>query len=174
MSGVCREIHLALPDSDLDMYRLHQLVWEAVSQKVSPPVRPSFLYARTSARLAVIRSRYLDRGQISRWSDGRKRATLVTSKIGAMDRRMHGLVGMEAINKIRTSMLVHGIYVSDIEIERQYEMVGLKSREARRITLPVSDVLFTAKALNGALADLAWANGIGRGKRFGCGMMRHA
>lgn len=174
VNGVCREIHLALPDPALDMYRLHQLVWEAVKQKTPPRVRPRFLYARVSPRLAVIRSTYFDRGRATRWSEGKLRATLVTSKTGLHDRRMYGLTGEDALHKVRASMLSHGIEVLDAQIERQYELVGMKSKESRWIVLPVSDVVLTARALNSAKADLAWVNGIGRGKRFGCGMIRHA
>lgn len=175
MAGlVAREMHVALPCEATDMYRQHQLVWDAVCRVVQPSVRPIFIYTLLSPRLALVRSCNLGRGRVTRWSDRRLRATFVTSKIGLQDRKMHALGLAEAEEKVRAMLASHGILAEDVRIDQQRELIGTKVKESRRIVLPVSDVTIVARADNAAMASAAWVNGVGRGKRFGCGMMREA
>lgn len=172
--SLCREIHVALPDSADDLYRQHQLVWEAVRNKLVLPGQGSFVYAMLSPRVAVVRSHRFDRGPPSRLTERPLCLTLVSAVQEPGTGRLRALYGEEAVSKISSLLAKHGFGVEDLVVEQQTEQVGKKVRADMRIAIPTSVVRFTPKVQNLALADHAWSNGIGRGKRFGCGMLRVA
>ena len=168
----CREIHVALPDTGGDIYLQHQKVWEVMASHIDRRRRESFIYAMRSPRMAQVRSAYLLRGQPAPLPTAPLRLLLATAK--QVDGRLVPLNGHAAFDKVRSILDEHGIYPEQLSIDEQSEITGFKAKHQRRITLPVSDVRFVPKIVNAATANLAWRDGVGRGKRFGCGMLRTA
>lgn len=172
MTTECREIHVALPDTGGDIYLQHQKVWEVMASHIDRRRRESFIYAMRSPRMAHVRSAYLLRGHPAAMPASPLCMTLVTAK--QVDGRLVALRGQAAFDKVRALLTEHGIYPEQLAIDEQFELIGFKAKQQRRIALPVSHIRFVPRISNPAKAHLAWCDGIGRGKRFGCGMLRVA
>lgn len=168
----CRELFVALPNTGGDIYVQHQKVWEAMAPHMDRAGHGHFLYVMTSPRLALVRSTHLARGKLTTMPDAMLRMTVVTAR--QVEGRLLRLDRTQAFDKIRLMLDEHGIYPEQLAIDRQYDLAGNKAKEQRKITLPVSEIRFMPRLLNRAKAHLAWRDGIGRGKRFGCGMLRIA
>lgn len=167
-----REIRVALPGTGGDVYRQHQLVWDAM-RDVARHGR-DFVYAMQSPHLALVRSERLARGQVCELRDGQMRVLLATARQTA-----RGLVALgpdEALAMADALLGRNGVQAEDLRVEGQAALRGAKLDRAsgRRlnIRLPASTITFTARFTNRGLAALAMQNGIGRAKRFGCGMLR--
>ena len=163
---------IALPDSGGDLYKQHQLVWSAMH----PYTRQGkdFVFGMVSPRLAKVRSTRLPRGAITIPRDGKMEVTLVTS-------RRNGSL-MTALDEAETKLMAkallfeNGFEVDSVEVAWQQSVAGIKiDRETgynRKIVLPVSHLSLGVRITHRARANLAWRNGIGRGKRFGFGMLQ--
>lgn len=165
-------MRVALPSTAGDVYRQHQLVWQAVRNDVR--VGEDFTYALETPHVAVVRSERISRGVPCELREGRMRVLLATAR-----QTDQGLVALAAneVPAMATSLLArHGIAASAIELHDQATLEGSKlDRETGRthaIRVPVTDLSFNARFTNRAKATLALQQGIGRAKRFGCGMLR--
>jgi len=174
VTDTCRELRIALPSTAGDVYRQHQLVWKAM-RATGDRVR-DFIYVMLSPHIALVRSRQLSRGSVSDAIEGSLRIRIVSA-------RQAGHGGLESLDVEGTLKLAerlfsaHGFVIDDLHVEDQTRLHGIKvDRSGCRlnIVLPVSDLMFQGRCSNRAGAALAWANGMGRGKRFGCGMLRKA
>jgi hypothetical protein len=135
-----------------------------------------FIYAMLSPHIALVRSVQMARGQPCDVREGRLRVLLATAR--QTDR---GLVALEAdeVPAMSEALLArHGIEGKGFEIHEQSTLHGSKiERETGRrldIRVPVTDLSFVARFVNRALAALALQHGVGRAKRFGCGMLRQS
>ena len=172
VSAVCREMRVALPATGGDVYRQHQLVWEAM--RATARHGQDFTYAMLSPHVALVRSERLARGQSCELREGRMRVLLATAR--QTDHGLVALVPSEVPAMVEALLARHGIAAADVEIHEQSTLQGAKrDRETQRqhdIRVPVTDLSFTARFTNRALAARALQHGIGRAKRFGCGMLR--
>lgn len=173
MTDVCREILVALPDVGGDIYRQHQHVWTVMHGKAKRG-GSSFCYAMRSPHLAVVRSHLLDHGAVSSIAERPMRASIVTARQTASG--LQALSAAEAPLRVQELLATHGIVTADVAVLEQSSLTGCKcdreTGQSMRIVLPVSVVQFVPRFSNAAKAHLAWRDGIGRGKRFGCGMLQ--
>lgn len=174
MNLAVRELRVALPETGGDVYRQHQLVWQALRGVARNG--QDFTYAMLTPHVALVRSERLPRGTPCVFQEGRMRVLLATAR--QTDR---GLVALapEAVPAMAAALLSnHGITASAIEVHAQGALQGSKLDRAtgRRhdIRVPVTDLSFLGAFSNRALAVCAAQNGVGRAKRFGCGMLRTA
>ena len=172
VTAACREIRVALPKTGGDVYRQHQLVWEAM--RATARHGQDFTYAMLTPHVALVRSERLPRGQVCELREGRMRVLLATAR--QTDRGLVALAPDDVPAMVETLLARHGIVPADVEIHDQATLHGTKlDRDTRRqldIRIPVTDLSFTARFSNRALAALALQHGVGRAKRFGCGMLR--
>lgn len=173
MTDVCREILVAVPDVGGDIYRQHQHVWTVMHGKARRG-GSSFCYVMRSPHLAVVRSHLLDHGTVSTLAERPMRASLITAKQTASG--LQALSAGEARLRVQELLAAHGIATADVAVLEQRTLTGCKrdrvTGQAMRIALPVSAVQFVPRFSDAAKAHLAWRDGIGRGKRFGCGMLQ--
>lgn len=167
----CREVHIALPATDGDVYRQHQLVWEAM-RGVARHGR-DFVYAMLSPNVALVRSERLTRGKVCAFREDKMRVLLATAR--QTDRGLVALGPADATAMAEDLLARNGIRAAGLQIDGQDLLQGSKlDRDSGRrhaIRIPVSQLNFKARFTNTALALLAAQNGIGRAKRFGCGML---
>lgn len=169
-----REILIALPPTHGDIYRRHQLVWRAMQAHASHG--RDFVFAAESDHLVRVRSACLDRGTISTVRDGMLRVDLVTavrfgSKIEPVE---HG----DMAGWTEALLAQHGFRAQTIEVLRGDVARGRKAQRdtgaTLMIALPVRTVQVDVRIEHHGKAALAWERGIGRGKRFGFGMLQAA
>lgn len=172
VSEFCREVMVALPDTGGDIYRQHQHVWKAMHGDFRHG--REFVYSMLSPHLALVRSTRLSRGVTSVLPEHSMKATLVTA--AQTPAGLRRLDRDEARGMVASLLHRHGIMAARIEISSQRMATGCKVDRVtgRRhvIAVPISDVIFDARVHQPALAQLAWRDGIGRGKRFGFGMLQ--
>lgn len=175
VTDTCREWRVAIPSTGGDVYQQHQLVWQAM-RGTGDHIR-EFIYAMQSPHVAVVRSRQFRRGAVSEAYEGPLRICIVSARqveYGGLQ-----ALGVESTLELAERLIGnHGIVANDLRVECQSRLRGTKvDRNGARplhIVLPVSELVFHGRFTNRARAAIAWANGIGRGKRFGCGMLRKA
>ena len=168
-----REILVSLPGAPADIYRRHQLVWRAMHNCTRPGSR--FLFAAVSPHLVRVRGA-IDRGRPAVLSDGDIRVDLVVAS--RHGNSMRALEDSELPGWTRRLMQVHGYAVTDVTTLARGEALGRKldksTGQTLEIRLPVASLHLKTRIENRARADLAWSHGIGRGRRFGYGMMFRA
>lgn len=166
-----REVTVALPAHGEDIYRRHQLVWTVMHGRAGSG--GDFVFAMLSPRIALLRSSRFDRGVLTVPREGRLAVSLVAvSRMQDGDRAITDAMAPAFVTDL---MGQHGIVVDLVSISPPREAVGIKQRQGtrHRIALPIRDVLMDARIADPLLAEIAWRSGIGRGKRFGYGMLRH-
>lgn len=171
-----REILVALPGDTDDIYCRHQQVWSAMSDVAQRG--QDFLYAMVSSRLARVRSAKLDRGTVSEARAGAMALTVVAGRRLDNSDRLTPLTEAEIAAWLSSLLPGHGLAVGNLVVERVGTAHGIKVDRSvaeprqMRIWLPFAHVRFDAAITNPALAALAWRDGVGRGRRFGFGMLR--
>ena len=168
-----REILIALPGTPADLYLLHQQVWQHAKRAAAPDQRPTFLY-RVDDGVVRVRSPHFARGRAQGLSEGPCSLDLaaVIQEAGGGQRAVApDKLPAWAEAKLRRS----GLRPGRVRVERYGVQHGKKIDRAtgqhHRITLPVARVSFDLEVGDEALANLAWLEGIGRGRRFGLGML---
>lgn len=157
-------------DSD-DVYLRHQQVWQAMHATARAGCGQDFVFAEVAPRLFEVRSPRLRTGEFARLPAVGQvrplRVSLVAMWGSAHDRPVAaGALTSWCGDRLRQ----HGLGLSALAIERVRECRGLK--RGVPIRLQVVDVHAQACVVDAALAARAFVNGVGRGKRFGFGMLR--
>lgn len=165
-----RQLLLAVPAAERDIYVLHQRVWEQIDASVAIRThRPDILYRRdrgcVTIRISGVALRHglpdsltTEAGQVRRfslqcalWRDlGRQRQSPLARLRDLLDN-----AGCQLLDH-RISMGVSS---------------GYKSRIGATIHLPVADVHGALLVVDQQRLHDAWRLGIGRGRRFGFGML---
>lgn len=108
--------------------------------------------------------------------EGRLKIEIVTAKRDGQ--RMMALPAESVPAWFEALLQGHGIEACRIGEVRRDIVRGRKTDRHTgtplEIQLPVSEIHFDAVIVHRAKANLAWAYGVGRGKRFGFGMLRVA
>ncbi len=173
MNPHLREMMLALPSAQTDLYRIHQLVWEHVA-RVSTKRDPEFIY-RIDDGMIRVRSDSLPhmstRACISRPN---VRVHLDLAAVSGTDHQTP-VPSNEIDAWSREKLQQHGFTVQTLEVVQHELRTGCKRSGGRThaIRIPVARLEATINVANDDLASLAWRGGIGRGKRFGLGMLAH-
>ncbi len=166
-----QELLLACPTADSDIYRVHQTVWPITNRHQDVRHTPTLLYR---AEDGIIRVRISDcamRGTrpvkvtLTEGTEMTMRVKLalwrtVPTRLqpGQLQQRIRELLGSA------------GLTCLDIQCTR-YVAQGHKQRLGVDIALPIADVSGRVRVDNSSLACNAWRQGVGRGKRFGFGML---
>jgi len=156
------------PDTGRDLYGIHQAVWKAVA----PHLRDgrAFIFWMTDPTCARVRSEHFGVGRPQLLRDGWLSTSLVTA--------LRSKSGMRAVDDANLGPWLdrlageNGLRLIDFSAKPLRFVRGHKGRLGITITLPVRDVRMRVKIEQRAKAELAWHRGIGRGKRFGFGMLR--
>ena len=172
--GELRETLVALPSTHGDIYRRHQLVWRAMHGLVH--TGQSFIFTSVSDHMVAVRSERLERGELSALSEGLMRVQLVAARRDGQ--RMRPIANAHMDDWVADLMALHGLRVHRVTVLADFMAAGSKrdaaSGKTLAIQLPVKNVLIETTIEHRAKAALAWANGVGRGKRFGFGMLQRA
>lgn len=169
-----RETLVALPPWHGDIYRRHQLVWRAMNGITR--VGTSFVFAAVSEHMVAVRSDRIERGAISTLAEGQLRTQLVAARREGT--RMTSIQADEMHDWAAVLLSAHGMSLRRLEVLSSSIAAGRKrdrtTGEEMAIRLPIKEVLLDVEIQHPAKANLAWAHGIGRGKRFGFGMLQRA
>lgn len=179
-SAQAREILVALPDCITDLYTVHQLVWAhveraaRVARQKHKASTPTFIYRVDSG---MIRARSVDLPSgVASVSQMRESADFYLDIAALTGERHDRPVPAASLEQWCASKIERsGFVVSDLVVD-QYEMrVGKKyiERVQHNIQIPVARLRAKLKTKDAELCAAAWVNGIGRGKRFGLGMLAH-
>lgn len=170
--SVVREILIALPDSIPDLYGMHQQIWSHVERAVRPGFRPNFLY-RVEKGVAKVRSRDFQRGCIRSFKPGRCSLDLV-----AVTRSLSGecpVAHADLVDWASQKIAGCGFIVNDLVIDEYNFQYGRKvlssNRGSHNIALPVAKLSLQLDVADKNLAHQSWIDGLGRGRRFGFGMI---
>lgn len=171
-----REIRLALPGDTEDLYVRHQQVWAALRTQVQEG--RDFLYRLVTPRVALVRSAALLQGPVvDELPPGRIELDLVASD--RVDRNKERPVSKEEIVPwVMRLLMQHGLEARDVAVLRHGVATGLKPQRseqpAHRIRYGVARIQAAVTISDQRLARAAWREGIGRGRRFGFGMLAAA
>jgi hypothetical protein len=165
-----RQLLLAVPDAERDIYVLHQRVWEQLDASLEIRTQPpDILYRRHRGCITVrvsgvpLRHGLLDSlatepGQVRRFS-------LQCALWRDLGRRRQS-----PLAKLRELLDNAGCRLLDHRIT-MWVASGHKSRIGSDIHLPVADVHGALLVVDQQRLHDAWRLGIGRGRRFGFGML---
>lgn len=164
------EIALAIPRSITDIYTLHQVVWTHVAESLAVQKNPDFLYRREGG---------LVRARISQCAVriGRGSPVAVRFELGsvhswvvqvALWRSVSQAVQKNTRERVIDLLSRAGVEVLDVECS---ESVGEGVKRNHRIVLPLAIVKAKVRIIDADLAHQSWIEGIGRGRRFGFGMI---
>lgn len=172
MCDSAREILVGLPEHGNDIYRRHQLVWQAVRDKVSHGHQ--YIWACQGERLATIRSLHFAGGSPSPVLDGPLQLDLVAA--ARQGQRLKSIDRRRLPEFVEQLLERHGFQAQTIAVKATGLALGSKldrlSLRRLDITLPVAYLELCVAVRRNGLAALAWQQGMGRGKRFGFGMLR--
>lgn len=171
-----REIRIALPEHADDIYRRHQLVWRAVHGHVGSG--RDFLFTAIGSHQALVRSEALPRGAASELREGLLMAALVTSVrtngTGDGDMLPEAMLGEWLTQLVSENGFRLNRYTVLTEGTVRGRKIDPSTGRTLAIRLPVREIQLDVTIQHTAKANLAWKNGLGRAKRFGYGMLRHA
>jgi hypothetical protein len=165
---------IALPDTCTDLYRTHQIVWEHVARATPHIHGADFLY-RVDRGMVQVRSRRFG----AHYS---KPAVLNASRpvyvdLAAVKGQDHSEPIAEAdllpwceSKLIQAGLLPNSLSILDYEVRR-----GIKTHAGQSMNIRIPVVRVSAKVIIGDIkvSEKAWTTGIGRGRRFGLGMLAH-
>jgi len=162
------EITLAAPPSMRDMYQLHQAVWSHVDRSQAVRHRPVILYRQDQG---MVRVRVSDcaimhgRGQPDR-------ASFEEGQTMNWDVRLALWRGLAQARDIKARIL-EILERAGVEVVSMRFRKGVSEGRKRHhvIRLPVADVAAHVRIVEPIKARDAWLNGLGRGRRFGFGMI---
>lgn len=172
-----RDLLLVLaPEPSLaDVYREHQAVWRELVRIGMPAehgqVAP-FLFVRDGDLVRVRAAHPFLRAPLAKpIMEGRLRLRLLAER-STKDGKIQP-VEPDAIEDFADSVLRRqGFTASALDVRGHRMLQGSKGEH--RIRLRTVDLLVTGRFDSPAHAQRAWACGIGRAKRFGCGMLHAA
>lgn len=175
-----REIVIVTPALGEDLYAVHQQVWEGVSPWLSSAQRQRFVFAPESPQASRrndgiwrVRSQHLPAHGTSLAGlppSGRMHVTLAATRT-----EQHREVEIkEADQQAWAAALLarNGFIVSACTVTARWVAEGNKRSTAQRIRIPAVRVALDYNIGSPALACAAFVQGVGRGKRFGFGMLR--
>lgn len=171
-----REMLVALPGAvGTDIYRRHQWVWRAMHAHAQHG--SAFVFGAVSERLLCVRSDRLPRGAPSALTDGRHRLAVVAARRGGQ--RMKPVEASAAGDWVTALLWQHGMRVDGLQVLAQWTARGEKpgpsgGGSGMLIALPIVEVTMNVQIVQRVKAMAAWSQGIGRGKRFGFGMLQRA
>lgn len=169
-----REILIAAPDVSPDLYRLHQQVWEHAQRAARPGGRPTFLFR---ADRGVVRARSVDfvRGIERNFRSNADVSLDLAAVIQTMDGREQPVAHGDLSAWVADRLAAAGFDVRAIDLLAYDMRSGVKVDRAtgRRhmISLPVACLRLRLEIVDQGKAMCAWREGIGRGRRFGLGML---
>lgn len=168
-----REILIAIPGLPSDIYQMHQCVWWHAARAAKPGIRPSFLY-RVDDGVVRVRSRDFARGLTREMRSGS--ASLdIAAVIQAADGHERAVAPSDVEFWAADRLAQAGFAVRRIDLVSYSCQYGIKyvkaSGRSLRITLPVARLGLDLEIVDESLAFKAWHEGIGRGRRFGLGMI---
>jgi hypothetical protein len=167
------EMILAVPTSMQDIYRLHQNVWMHVERALAVRHRPTILYRQDRG---MVRVRVSD-AAVMQGCGTPERAFFEADQ--RMDWKIRlGLWRREqqaTDNHIETRVF-NMLERSGVEVLtlRAHKSVSSGRKGSHVIQLPIADVQAQIRVIDPTMAAKAWLNGIGRGRRFGFGMIMAA
>ena len=172
-----REVLIALPDCETDIYRVHQLVWNHVARAAkSRTTTPSFIY-RIDGGMIRVRSYDLPGAIAPLPTPATEGHTNIRLDLAAVQGTNHDEpIAPERLEQWCTNKLAAaGFGVDAIAIEEYETRSGTKVECGRihKIQIPVVRVRAKLKVVDIRSCETAWVRGIGRGKRFGLGMLAH-
>jgi hypothetical protein len=166
-----RELLIALPKIETDLYRVHQLVWQHVANVACSYRRPIFIY-RIDGGMIRVRSHDLPNHKTS--VAAFRPGSTIYADLSAVRRTAHGDVPVSENELVPwcTQKFVDAGYRVDVLKVLDFEWRhGTKGID--HIKLPVARVEAKLTISDASSCLAAWENGIGRGKRFGLGMLAH-
>jgi hypothetical protein len=172
--NLAREILIALPDTCTDLYRNHQIVWEHVAQAVPYIQATDFLY-RIDGGMVRVRSKRFDANCSNVAALNVARPVFVD--LAAVKGQDHSepvaqvdLLPWCGAKLAQAGLLADSLSILDYEVRR-----GTKTRDGRLMDIRIPVVRVSAKVsiVDTQTSDKAWITGIGRGRRFGLGMLAH-
>lgn len=170
--GQAREILIALPSGEVDQYRVHQDVWRHVVEVCGPTREPPVFIYRIDGPMIRVRSCAFGRQGIA--------ATFRADKPVYLDlAALHGGGNKQPVpphmlaDWCRRQLAATGFDVRSLDVLAYESRTGFKAAGAHKISIPVAQLRAELRASDPASAERAWRNGIGRGKRFGLGMLAH-
>lgn len=169
LTGCAREFVFSVPAAVSDLYQLHQMVWSQVDFLRDVRARPTILYRRDRGMLRVrVSGVAMRHGQsviihpdVGEVVDLKIRAAL-WRRVGPSDGAARTRAG-ELLSAAGLEPIAMTVTTSVAE--------GYKARAGELIRLAVADVQAKCKVTDAAKAIDAWRCGIGRGRRFGFGMI---
>ena len=172
-----RDVFIALPVFERhDVYREHQGVWRELvrlGMSATHGEAAPFLFASDGETLIHARLPHTSlRAPLSRVPlEGRYRCRLLAiERSGTVQR---ALPQHELVPFVTHLFAGHGLTVSEVEVMDMRTRQGVKGG-AMNIDLPTVEVGFAGRFQSALHAQKAWTRGIGRARRFGCGMLRAA
>lgn len=173
MRAHAQELMVACPNTgdEQDLYLMHQTVWSITERQQEVRHVPTLLYREDAGVIRV------------RVSDCAMRGTKpvgVSLALGAeMEVRVKLALWRTVPHRVQPGQIEHrvrqllcGAGLTCLNVQSsQYVARGYKSSLNAAIALPIANVSGNVRVENAALAANAWTQGVGRGKRFGFGML---
>lgn len=166
-----RELLIALPGVETDLYRIHQLVWDHVDGAVGRSMQPpSFIYRIDNGMIRVRSQAFASKGTVA----AAFRATApVFIDLAAVWGAKHdqGVPAGHLSEWCEEKLALSGLQTLSLTILDHETRIGMK--KGQRIQIPVARICATVLVTDQDSFAQAWSHGIGRGKRFGLGMLAH-
>lgn len=154
-----------------DLYLTHQAVWEITDRQRDVRHAPSLLYREDGGVIRVRVSDCAMRGTKPVGLSLVAGAEMAIRVKLALWRNMPYQIRPGQIER-RIRDLLHSAGLACLDIQSsQYVATGFKSRLHTEIALPIASVSGKVRVESVALVAHAWTHGVGRGKRFGFGML---
>lgn len=170
-----REIIIALPDQIPDLYGLHQCVWDHALRAARPGVRPAFLY-RVEQGIIHVRSADFVRGIIKELRPGPYLLDIAAIVQGHDGEHPVALSDLPAW--AREKIARAGFHIKHLELVDFGTQHGQKrdrfSSRRHWIHIPTAKLRLDLDICQHDQAQNAWRCGLGRGRRFGLGMLHPA
>lgn len=171
-----REILIAIPGLPHDLYRMHQCVWDHAERAARPGKPPLFLY-RVENGMVQVRGRDFRKGIVREFNAQRAFRLDIAAVKRSSVAGQTAVPASELDDWCVGALAKAGFAVRELAVESYGVQRGIKRdrNTGRRhlIELPVARLSLRLDVLDQDLANAAWADGIGRGRRFGLGMLCH-
>lgn len=168
LGAVATELLIAVPSDQKDLYVLHQKVWDQVSRSQAVQHRPTILYRRDHGMVRVRVTDCAMRGGLPSKVAFKQDECRSLSVRMALSRTGRTMRPDQALERARDLLERNGMKLVDCDIDCWTDR-GIK--KGMCIDLGIADVRGKVRIEQPELAASAWRNGIGRGKRFGFGML---
>jgi hypothetical protein len=167
-----REITIALPTSETDLYRIHQHVWRHVVQACGTLREPPYFLYRVDGPLVRVRSDAFARAAMaSSFTPGRRIYVDLAALHGGGKKQPVPSHLLE--NWCARQLALAGLSVRTLNVLTYEVRKGFKAAGGHTITIPVVRAEADVWVTDQRTCERSWRVGIGRGKRFGLGMLSH-